>query len=87
MVYFKLTSKFGDLIGCINGQAELVGLWFQDQKYFPVLSDEFNWLTDKKVADKSIYDTYSKVVDQLQAYERGTLKTFDIPLNPPRNPL
>lgn len=84
MYYFKISSQFGSLTGQINAQAELIGLWFDHQKYFPSISNDAIWLNGEKGhgVDAIVYATYRRVKEQLLAYESGTLKTFDLPLNP-----
>lgn len=72
--YRRVETPLGAFIVAVHGGA-LKGGWFDGQKYFPEISAERGW----HEADTPLLGETAR---QLQAYFRGELTAFDLPLAP-----
>lgn len=79
MIYSRIASKWGQLIACIDSEDCLVGLWFENQKYFPQIPKEAVWLN---CHDPNTTGTLRALQEQLTAYESGSLRHFSLKLAP-----
>lgn len=88
MTYATLTSPWGNLVAAFDAQGAINGLWFEGQKYFPVISQDAHWIevTRHKETDEAAVITLHRLEEQLEAYAEGTLKDFDLPLAPKGTP-
>ena len=66
------------MIGRINDQGKLTGLWFENQKYYPQIESEAQWSSKNPVVNESI----RSLEDQLKKYDQGKLKEFTLDLEP-----
>jgi len=85
MYYAIMNTKWGELTANINPQGQLSGLWFKNQKYFPVIEESAIWIdkaTSKLTLPNCVTETFHRLEDQLKQYEDGHLQTFDLPLAP-----
>lgn len=81
MIYGKFDGKFGKLVCAIDEDGQLNGLWFEDQKYFPVIPPDALWFSeDSYESMKRPLETFIKLKEEMSRYEKGTLKTFTVPL-------
>ncbi len=88
MTYANLTSPWGNLVAAFNHQGALCGLWFEGQKYFPIIPQDATWLVNTVAIEKetAVNLTLHALKLQLEAYAEGTLKAFDLPLAPQGTP-
>lgn len=78
MTYHRFELSVGTMIGRINDQGELTGLWFENQKYYPQIENEARWSSKNPVVNESI----RSLEDQLKKYDQGQLKEFTLDLEP-----
>ena len=78
MTYHRFELSVGTMIGRINDQGELTGLWFENQKYYPQIENEARWSSKNLVVNESI----RSLEDQLKKYDQGQLKEFTLDLEP-----
>lgn len=77
-MYFKLKTDWYTYIGQLNNEGALMGLWFENQRYFPDIKEDAKWLD---TTDKA-WPYVKKISEELRAYEAGELKTFSIKVSP-----
>ncbi|SHI39754.1 methylated-DNA-[protein]-cysteine S-methyltransferase [Dethiosulfatibacter aminovorans DSM 17477] len=93
MIYFKRHTKWGDITVCIDAEANIAGLWFDGQKYFPDIPEDACWIEDIPENSSSDFPAVQARVDrqmetikqfdiQMMEYEEGKRKSFDLPLCP-----
>lgn len=94
MFYFQRETAWGDILVAINMDSKIAGIWFKGQKYFPdikenaffieSLSQEEILLSHGITQDhlKDIYKLIHRFDMQIQEYEKGNRKEFDLPLGP-----
>lgn len=93
--YLYFTTVFGQMMGKINTEGEILGLWFWEQEYFPELeqsalivkeSELTDILDSKEYESRGITEKVAKsmneLVSQLNEYTNGKRKSFDLRLNP-----
>jgi len=71
--YTTLTTPLGTMLAAAEGNA-LTGLWFEGQRWFPELDD--NWRRDDDLP------LFADVARQLDEYFAGRRRVFDVPLVP-----
>lgn len=71
--YQRWESPLGTMILAARDDS-LAGLWFHDQKYFPIITPEEWWEEPTPVL--------TETQQQLSAYFAGRLRHFDLPLDP-----
>lgn len=79
--YGQLEIKLGKLTGAFNETGALVGLWFENQKYYPQLSGNEQWIGSvdiPEIVDKH----FQELENQLKAYEDNKISEFNLPLAP-----
>jgi len=85
MAYGRVSSKWGNIICGIDEDGYIFGLWFENQKYFPRISEDEVFLNDIETEDQ-VHRTslagFKQLTDQVRAFEQGRLKNFDLPLKP-----
>lgn len=85
MVFGRMRSKWGNMICGIEEDGSIVGLWFENQKYFPAIREDAVLINDIDPKDAEIADicqSFHRLKEQMEAYEKGVLKNFDLPLKP-----
>lgn len=93
MIYFKRHTKWGDITVNIDPDANIAGLWFDGQKYFPDILEDACWLEDTRddswIESPTIQarihrqmETIKQFDRQMKEYEEGRRKAFDLPLCP-----
>jgi len=87
MICVKRNLKWGESLVAFNVDAELIGLWFQGQKYFPKNMDDVLWIEeDEATVDQLVSKKIKKVIKefdrQMSEYQAGTRKEFNLPLSP-----
>jgi len=75
--YRHLRTAFGDVMLTSNGRA-LTGLYFDGQKHHPGVRDD--WRADDDAAP------FAQAARELDAYARGTLDRFGVPVEPHGTP-
>ena len=78
MIYHRFELSIGPMIGRINNQGQLSGLWFENQKYYPQIDEEALWSSN----NPRVNETIRSLEDQLLRYDQGKLKEFTIDLEP-----
>ena len=92
MIYFKRHIKWGDITVALDDDANIAGLWFQNQKYFPDISEDELWLEDicqdaggskeSRVRVDKQREAMKRFDLQIKEYQEGKRKEFDLPLAP-----
>jgi len=91
MYYAKVTNKFGNMITLIKNNGAIAGLWYENQKYFPVIKETDMWIDlednlnsgDKTLEmKKEVYKSLENLQKQLKVFDEGKLKEFDLKLEP-----
>ncbi len=85
MYYGRMKSKWGSIICGIEEDGSIFGLWFENQKYFPAIGEDAVFVNDIDHEDAkfaAVIAGFQCMREQLEAYEEGRLKAFDLPLNP-----
>lgn len=91
-MYIKMNLMWGPIVIGINEKAQIFGLWFHGQKYFPVMDQEALLITvddtktgdlsEKYVDNSDLNTVICTTISQLREYEDGRRKVFDLPLDP-----
>lgn len=91
-MYIKMNLIWDPIIVGINNKAQIVGLWFEEQKYFPTITNEALIITIGDAKSEDLSEAYvenhelntviHKIVKQLREYEEGKRKVFELPLAP-----
>lgn len=83
MLYGKIESKWGGIICGIEVDGGIAGLWFEKQKYFPEIPNDAVFINDIDPDQEEYclaYVSFFKLKNQLEAYEAGSLKQFELPV-------
>lgn len=80
MYFLKGKLQFGDIICRIEENGDISGLWFEGQKYFPEIPDTSVWLDEKSKINNKVDLSVKKLIEQLEEYDNGVLKKFELPL-------
>lgn len=86
MIYIRIEFKWGKSIVGFNKDGELLGLWFEHQKHYPNIAEDAIWL-NSNVSENSaqyveVYKTLNALKEQMDLYNSGELKKFDLKLAP-----
>jgi methylated-DNA-[protein]-cysteine S-methyltransferase len=81
-VYWKYNSKWGEMVIGIDKVGALKGLWFTGQKYFPKIDERSIYEQDFKLDAKERMEAKCLIMTQLNEYENGIRKVFDIKIEP-----
>lgn len=91
MYYAKVNSKFGNMVTAIKDNGAIIGLWYENQKYFPLIKDQELWIDLKDKVDKGdkvnqvplqVYHALKGLQEQLMKYDKGLLECFELELDP-----
>lgn len=85
MYYGRLESHWGTMICGIEEDGSIFGLWFENQKHFPVICEDAVFVNAVDPGDAKFSDagqSFHRLKEQMEAYEKGILKNFDLPLKP-----
>lgn len=93
MIYFKRHIKWGDITVAIDEDANIAGLWFENQKYFPDIPEDALWIEDISEGASSDFpclrfrfenqrEVMKQFDIQMKEYEEGKRRDFDLPLAP-----
>lgn len=93
--YLHFMTVFGQMMGELNGEGEILGLWFLKQQYFPDLDESAVILKEDELKDilkndksdtgalpKKVVKSMKELILQLNEYTMGKRKSFDLNLNP-----
>lgn len=91
-MYIKLKLIWGPIVVGLNEKAQIFGLWFEGQKYFPVIhkdelcitidDTESSQLIIGEIDDAKMKKVIYNLIKQLREYEEGKRKVFELPLAP-----
>lgn len=78
MCYGKVPTKWGHMVCLFSKEGVLLGLWFENQKFFPKIDETAIWI-DEKCLNKSVLTAYVQLKKELSEYETGKRQSFSIP--------
>lgn len=79
-MYIEFKIQWGEILMMVDEDA-LVGLWFKGQKHFPDLKED-TVVEKVEDLDKKKQAFVVEIMNQLKAFEEGTLSEFNIKLAP-----
>jgi len=91
-MYLKMNLIWGPILVGFNNKAEIFGLWFEGQKYFPDIDESIRtiYVEDKLsngevqqyVKDTNLNERILDMITQLREYEKGERRVFNLKLSP-----
>jgi methylated-DNA-[protein]-cysteine S-methyltransferase len=93
MIYFKRLIKWGNITVAIDINAQITGLWFDGQRYFPDIPEDACWIEEvtenEKIEFVGTTNALQKIIEvirefdiQMKKYENNKKQAFDLPLAP-----
>jgi methylated-DNA-[protein]-cysteine S-methyltransferase len=93
--YLHFTTVFGQMMGELSTEGEILGLWFLKQEYFPELEETAFIVKEEELKDilknkeysaqdipEKVAKSMKELVLQLNEYAMGKRKSFDLNLKP-----
>lgn len=91
--YLNFRLPFGEMISEINQEGQILGLWFKEQRFYPELDRDLYFVGEDELKGNKkaewkfelpvlVKVTMNELVTQLDLYQRGELKKFNLKLAP-----